>query len=156
MGHSKTSRPILDSTMTDLPAKELPKSASEAVDSPNADLKTLNSRHPRPPTVHLPKTDHPGVDAPAKFPPIAVALSTDIPVPNLPTPQRTCSTTGDKCIDTCFRDTTDNMYQWCGSCNYYVACQYGITSYYECPNSLVWDDDFKWCSPNTTTCDCIE
>lgn len=66
-------------------------------------------------------------------------------------PPRTCDNTGFTCIEECPGDTND-LYQWCGSCSWYIACQGTIKTFQKCAADLVFNDRLKICSGQSPVC----
>ena len=71
-------------------------------------------------------------------------------------PNRACRNTGSNCIEECSAGQY-GIYQWCGSCAYYISCQNGTTFYFLCTPGTSWDEVANDCLLTTsTTCyECI-
>jgi len=67
-----------------------------------------------------------------------------------------CESTGPVCVSDC-RGTTNGVYQWCGRCDYYLACSGNTNYFYQCAGGTVWNDDIRRCdfAPSPTCTQCV-
>src|SRR6218665_3928949 len=68
-------------------------------------------------------------------------------------PPRTCINTGLTCIENC---VADGIYQWCGSCQWFIQCTGEIAYYTPCNANLYFHNDVKACVSVSDTCtECV-
>ena len=68
-----------------------------------------------------------------------------------PGPNRVCSSTGPLCLEQC-PPAGFSTHQWCGACDWFLMCQAGTTTFFQCPDGNVYDENLNDCRFASDTC----
>jgi len=81
--------------------------------------------------------------------------TTGNPITTTPLPiDRVCSSTGPICVESC-PNTQNGNFQWCGRCDYFLACSGGQEHFMPCQTGLVYDHNLQRCEFQSGTCTCL-